>query len=228
MTHFLCATKVPLSASHPTFSVLLGPDYAGKSTMISALALRGVQCVSYDQGFVRPDCPLVNDLRDRFITQALRGRGRSYSADFLVTLLQTAVVYLRDQVMRADPDRPVVVDSYYYKILAKCTLTGLINECLFTWWRSFPRPRQVIYLDVDPVIAWRRSGEGSRLNSFEHYGDTPTWENFSRFQADLRQLMVQEIGPLPMQVLSDSGRPGQVRDVMSSITRRGDAAAIGG
>lgn len=228
MTRALHATRAPLAPSHPTFSVLLGPDYAGKSTVISALAVRGVQCVSYDHEFVRPDCSLVNDLRDSFVTRALRSMGTSYSADFVVTLLQTAVVYLRDQVMCADRDRPVVVDSYYYKILAKCVLTGLANEFLFAWWRSFPRPRQVIFLDVDPAIAWRRSGEGSQLNPFEHYGDAPTWEGFRRFQTDLRRLMIEEIGPVPMQVLSESDGVGQVIDVVRRIMRRDDATGTGG
>jgi thymidylate kinase len=222
------ATRRPLAQPHPAFSVLLGPDYAGKSTVISALAARGVQCVSYDHGLVQPDCSLVNDLRDCFVTRALPGAGTSYSADFIVTLLQTAVVYLRDQVMRADRDRPVVVDSYYYKILAKCVLTGLVSDSLFGWWRSFPRPRQVIYLDVDPATAWRRSGEGSRLNSFEHYGDAPTWEGFRRFQADLGRLMVEEIGPVPTEVLSDCDGVGQVIDVLSTIVRRDDATGTGG
>lgn len=213
---------VPLALPHPTFSVLLGPDYAGKSTVISALAARGVQCVSYDQEFVRTDCGLVNELRDRFITRALRSMGTSYSADFVVTLLQAAVIYLRDQIMCADPQRPIVVDSYYYKILAKCVLTGLVNESLFLWWRSFPRPRQVIYLDVDPATAWRRSGEGSRLNLFEHYGDTPTWESFRRFQVDLRRLMAEEIGPIPMEVISDADGDGQVIDVLTRVTKSFD------
>lgn len=219
---------VPQAPPHPEFSVLLGPDYSGKSTVISALAVRGVQCVSYDHEFVRPDCSLVNDLRDRFVTRALCGRGTSYSADFVVTLLQTAVVYLRDQVMCADRDRPVVVDSYYYKILAKCVLTGLVNEFLFAWWRSFPRPRQVIYLDVDPATAWRRSGEGSQLNFFEHYGDAPTWESFRRFQTDLRRLMVSEIGPVPMEVLGESDGVGEVMDAIRRITRRDDATGTCG
>jgi thymidylate kinase len=211
----LQGTRAPLTAPHPAFSVLLGPDYAGKSTMISELAARGVQCVSYDYEFVRPDCSLVNELRDRLVTRALRGKGTSYSADFVVTLLQTAVIYLRDQVMRADWDRPVVVDSYYYKILAKCVLTGMVNESLFAWWRSFPRPRQVIYLDVDPATAWRRSDGGTRLNFFEHYADTPTWESFRQFQADLRRLMLQEIGPIPLEPVTEPDGVEQVMDLVS-------------
>ncbi|GAA1032781.1 hypothetical protein GCM10009557_32370 [Virgisporangium ochraceum] len=180
------------------FSVVLGPDYAGKSTLISALAARGVRCVSYDPGFVRPECSLVDDLRDGFVTRAMPGVDTAYSRDFVLTLLQTSVVYLRDQALDTGRGGPVVVDSYYYKILAKCRLTGLVNDRMFAWWRSFPEPSRVIYLDVDPATAWRRSDNGARLNAFEHYGAVPTWEGFRRFQIDLRRLMVEEIGTVPI------------------------------
>jgi len=212
----------------PEIFVLLGPDYAGKSSVLSALSLNGWQCVSCDNDFVRPECSLVNDLRDSFISRALQGIGESYSPDFVITLLQTSVVYLRDQVMRVAPGRPAVMDSYYYKILAKCVLTGLVNEELFTWWRSFPQPRRVIYLDVEPETAWRRSGEGARLNPFEYYGTIPTRERFHRFQTDLRQLMVKEVGTVPVSVLGEPDSVDQVANAIQQIIRRDDAAELGG
>jgi thymidylate kinase len=207
------------------FSVLLGPDYAGKSSVLGALAADGWQCVSYDREFVDPECSLVHDLRDGFVGRALRGFGTAYSADFLVTLLQTSVVYLRDQTLRAAPDRPVVTDSYYYKILAKCVLKGLLNEQLFAWWRSFPPPERVIYLDVDPETAWLRSGEGSLLNPFEYYGAAPSREGFCRFQTDLRRLMLREVGSVPMTVLSAPDGVGRTVDaIRRTITWRGHVA----
>lgn len=227
---FLAAFPGPAAswAPYPEFSVLLGPDYAGKSKVLAALAARGVQCVSYDREFVRPDCSLVHDLRDGFLGRALPGRGTSYSADFLTALLQAAVVYLRDQVLQADPGRPVIVDSYYYKILAKCTLAGLAGEALFGCWRSFPRPRRVIYLDTSPATTWQRSGEGAQLNPFEHYGDVPSWENFRRFQTDLRRVMLREAGAVPVAVLSEMDSVERVLDEMRRIRRRDDAARTGG
>lgn len=219
--------RMPLGQeAKPEFSVLLGPDYAGKSTVLSALAADGVRCVSYDREFVEPDWPLVHELRDRFLGTALPHMGAPYSTDFIVTLLQTSAVYLRDQALASGSDRPVVVDSYYYKILAKCVLTGHANESLFAWWRSFPQPRQVIYLDVDPATAWRRSGNGARLNSFEHYGQAPTWEGFRRFQADLGRLLRAEIGAVPAIVIGESEDVGaRISDALAHL-RRGHAIAV--
>jgi hypothetical protein len=192
--------------------------------VLSALSLQGWQPVSYDHAFVQPECALVDDLRDSFVTTALRGLGKAYSPDFVLTLLQTSVVYLRDQVLRAGPNQPVMVDSYYYKILAKCMLTDLVNEELFAWWRSFPQPQRVIYLDVDPETAWRRSDEGARLNQFEHYGATPTFGGFWQFQTDLRELMVQELGAVPMTVLHEPDSVGRVVTAVRRIARNDSAA----
>ena len=107
-------------------------------------------------------------------------------------------------------------------------LNGLVNEALFAWWRSFPRPGQVIYFDVDPATAWRRSGEGARLNSLEYYGETPTWEGFRRYQTDLARLMAKEVGPVPTDVLGEHDGVEQVIGAMSGITRRDDAVRLGG
>lgn len=217
-----------MSVPYPEFSVLLGPDYAGKSTVIAALAADGWQCVSYDRGFVPPECSLVDDLRDGFVGRALSGFGTAYSADFLVTLLQTSVVHLRDQTLRAAAGRPVITDSYYYKILAKCILKGLINESLFAWWRSFPPPRQVIYLDVDPDTAWLRSGEGARLNPFEYYGEAPSREGFRRFQTDLRELMLREAGGTTVRMLAAPFGIEQAVATVRDVTRRDHAVGIVG
>lgn len=215
-----------VARSCPEFSVVLGPDYAGKSTLLSELATHDVQCVSYDDSFVRPECSLVNDLRDGFVSRAVRGLGTAYSTDFVITLLQTSVVYLRDQAVQADSDRPVVVDSYYYKVLAKCVLAGMVNDDLFAWWRTFPRPSRVIYLDVDPETAWQRSGEGALLNPFEHYGQVPTWDGFQRFQTDLRLLMINEIGAVPMSLLDATTGVGQTVAAVRRTLRSGDAEQL--
>ncbi|MFE0027910.1 hypothetical protein [Amycolatopsis sp. NPDC059021] len=213
-----------MSGEVPDFTVLLGTDYAGKTTVLSALSRRGVRCVSYDAAFVRPDCSLVNDLREGFLAHALRGLGRGYSADFVLSLLQTSVVHLRDEILRADRGSPVLVDSYYYKILAKCVLTGLVNEDIFAWWRTFPRPRRIILLEVDPETAWARSGRGARANGFEYYGDFPTWNGFRRFQADLRQRMVDEVDGVEMVSIGRADHRERVAAIAARLGGRSDVA----
>lgn len=203
----------------PEFSVILGADYAGESTVLSTLSREGWRCISYDEHLLPGEHTLISQLRDSIMPTALRQSGSVYSPDFVLTVLQSSVVYLRDQVLRAPPDEAVVVDSFYYKILAKCRLTGMVNEGLFRWWRSFPRPSQIIYLDVDPAVAWSRSGEGTLLNSFEYYGSRPTWENFRHFQLDLRKAVLEETRGVPVTVLEQQVATA---DAVRTILRSSD------
>ncbi|HEX9338714.1 MAG TPA: hypothetical protein VF892_22645, partial [Pseudonocardiaceae bacterium] len=142
------------------FAVVLGPDFAGKSSALAVL--RGFRVVSTDRRFVAARHDVVSQLR-----RAVSGVDDNYSPDFLAALLQTAVVHLRDEVVRAA--EPVVVDSYYYKILAKCRLAGVGDNPMFDWWRSFPQPARVIYLTVSAASAWRRCGRGTKLNPLEFH-----------------------------------------------------------
>jgi thymidylate kinase len=185
----------------PPFCVLLGPDYAGKSTAMSALAEAPSpwRLISVDDAFLGPDHRLIARLRRDLVTETLPALGTAYSPDFAATLMQTAVVHLRDQIIGSRG--PVLVDSYYYKILAKCRLLGAGESPLFAWWRSLPQPARVLYLDVPPATAWRRSGDGADLNPLEHYGDRPEQAAFAAYQADLRKLMLEEIRHLPVSVI---------------------------
>jgi thymidylate kinase len=124
-----------------------------------------------------------------------------YSSDLLLTLLQVAVVHLRDQLLAAPRGMPLIMDSYYFKILSKCALLGHANEALFAWWRSFPRPDRVVYLDVPPDVAWQRSGHGASVNAMEHYGERPTKSGFMDLQEDLRRAMLMEVAGLDLHIL---------------------------
>ena len=181
------------------FWVILGPDHAGKSSVLSAVARNtGWPTVSYDDQFLAAEFAMIGHLRDDFLSEALHGVGERYSADFVLSILQAAVLFLRDEAVRHSGAGPVLVDSYYYKILAKCRLSGLVNEVLFRWWRSFPAPRGVILLDTDPGTAWRRAAGDGGVNRFEHYGDRPTRRAFDRFQRDLRRQLMVEVGGVPV------------------------------
>jgi thymidylate kinase len=186
----------------PRFCVLLGPDYAGKSSVLAELADTPWRCVSVDDENLAPEHRLLADLRRRLARDVLPGLGSAYSDDFLAGLLQLAVLHLRDRVLAAG-DAPVLVDSYYYKILAKCRLAGVRENPMFAWWRSFPQPARVIWLDVAPASAWRRCGEGAETNSLEYYGDRPEWPDFEEYQTDLRKVMLEEIGRLPVTVVAE-------------------------
>ncbi|MFD7665020.1 hypothetical protein [Streptomyces sp. NPDC059788] len=189
----------------PLFDVLLGPDHAGKSSVVHALAEADPsRClVSADGALLAPEHSLIRRLRRDLFTDVTTALGTAYSLDFMATVMQTAVVHLRDQVLRAPRGRPVLVDSYYYKILAKCRLAGLDDSPLYAWWRSFPQPRSVVYLDVSPRTAWLRSGEGAEANDWEYYGDRAGPEAFESYQSDLHRALLQEIAHLPVNVVHE-------------------------
>lgn len=120
------------------------------------------------------------------------------------------MLHLRDELARAADRERVVVDSYYYKLLAKCALTGLEHEQTFAYWRSFPQPRGVLYLDVAPEVAWGRSGRGSRLNPFEYLGAEPELPGFTRLQSELRGALLKEVAELPLTVIDAAAPPDAV------------------
>lgn len=202
----------PAHPAMPPFTVLLGTDYAGKSTALAELARLApeVRIVSADEELLGPGHSLITRLRRGLVGDVMPALHRDYSPDFMLTMLQTAVLHLRDSIARSAGHTPVLVDSYYYKILAKCRLNGLDRHPLFDWWRSFPQPQQVIFLGVSPETAWLRCGEGRDLNPLEYYGTRPDRVSFTRFQADLHRAIRQEIGSLPVSFIGEQDRVSSV------------------
>lgn len=187
------------------FSVLLGPDGAGKSSVMGRLAqlLPEWRLLSTDSAFVAPEHALIPRLRRDLLDHLLPGLGTAYSVDFMASVLQTAVVHLRDQVLDSDPSVPLLVDSYYYKILAKCRMAGVQDSRMYSWWRSFPQPSRVVFLDVPPGTAWRRRGAGAELNALEHDGADGDWAGFERYQTNLRKLLLEEVRDLPVTLVKE-------------------------
>ncbi|MFJ6676176.1 hypothetical protein ACIQMJ_34175 [Actinosynnema sp. NPDC091369] len=203
----------------PDFVVLLGPDYAGKSSAMSELAVSGWpwRLVSVDDALLPPAYPVIAGLRRHLLRDVLSAPAGTYSPDFTASLLQTAAVHLRDRLVEPGDDRPVLVDSYYYKLLAKCRLTGSPEHPLFAWWRSFPQPRGVVYLDVDPATAWSRSGAGAATNRLEHYGERVDEASFRAFQTDLRVAMLTEVRHLDLVEIQQQGSPADTADTVRKV-----------
>lgn len=203
------------------FSVLLGPDYAGKSSIMAELraTVPDWRLVSVDSMFVAEEHAVLSQLKRALMADTLPGLGSAFSTEFTLSLAQTAVVYLRDQVLAADVGTPVVVDAYYYKILAKFRLVGADDHPMFAWWRGFPQPIHVLYVEVAPDVAWTRCAAGARANRLEHYGLHPDRDAFEYFQSDLHKLMLDEVRDLPVTRLPEGGdiaeKARAVREVLS-------------
>lgn len=202
-----------------TFFVLLGPDMAGKSSVMAAAARRlsGWRLVSTDDAFVTAEHDLITRLRRSVLSDVLPNLGKAYSVEFLASVLQTAVVHLRDQIVLRDRRTPLLMDSYYYKILAKCRLAGIPANPMYSWWRSFPQPQAVVYLDVSPESAWRRTRGRSQLNPLEHFGTSPEWCGFERYQRRLRTLMLEEVRRLPVTVIEEMPSASQATDAVLEV-----------
>ncbi|MHC4055215.1 hypothetical protein [Bradyrhizobium sp. 25ACV] len=223
------------SATHPDFYVLLGPDYAGKSTLFRALSARAsVHLVSYDDGPGSGQPSFAGSFRQAFAAVSSSMASGAMSPEFILSLFHAYVVFVRDQIASAKATKPVVVDSYYYKILAKCVLAGIPNEQVFALWRALPQPSRVFYLDVDSEVAWQRCEHGGLLNGFEYYGTSPTRPGFVRFQQDLRTVMLQEAATSKIEIIDQDGSLddliGDIEEVIgfarrSNIPRRRPAAA---
>jgi thymidylate kinase len=204
----------------PDFVVLLGGDYAGKSSAISRLAAApgAWRFVSVDTDFLAAQHALLARLRRDVITDVV-APDKWYSADFLMTMLQTAVVYLRDRIIDHKHRALTIVDSYYYKMLAKCRLAGVMNNHpMLQWWRSFPQPRRVVYLERSLDSAWRRCSCGAALNRLEHYGAEPTRTAFDRYQLDLDRAMRDEIKGIPVSVIDETTPDQTVRAIREIIS----------
>jgi hypothetical protein len=201
------------------FWTVLGCDFAGKSLMLRQLAAEGWPVISYDDPYVR-DRPVIRQVRSGLFFDTYRQVGHGYSGELAFSLLTPMVWYLRDEVLRRAHDGPALVDSYYFKLLAKGIVTGIADRETVTLWRSFPPPRGAIFLDVDPEVAWERAGGAANLNPFEHYGREPTRDNFVAFQRDLREAILHEVRDLDVLVLNADPAPGRVLEaVRESLLR---------
>lgn len=184
--------------------VLLGCDYAGKSSAMRYLAStsREARFVSYDESFVVPeDRAWVQCLKKEFFRRLSTS---DISTEFKIDPLATIVDYLSRRT-QCHEEIPVVIDGYYYKLLSKCALFGLADPKVFSLWRTLPAPREIIFFDIEPEVAWHRSNEGRALNPFEHYTADATPQTFRAFQRDLRERLLREVGPLPVRMI-DAGR----------------------
>jgi len=209
------------------FRVLLGGDYAGKSEAMRRLPAGAWRTVSYDDPYIL-DFSVVRGSRRKMFFEAFSDIGPRYSTELAFSLLPPVVWHLRDQALREARSGPTVVDSYYYKLLAKGLVSGIADPGTVAVWRSFPRPDGVVFLDVDPEVAWGRVGRVADLNPIEYHGPQPGRDAFLRYQRDLRAAMLAELRGLDVLTVDANRPPGQVAaDVHAALGGADPVAGAG-
>jgi thymidylate kinase len=188
---------------HP-WAVLVGPDCVGKSSVLRELATRGRSVVSYDDDMLESRYAVLSQLR-RALDTALQG-GVEYSADFLIAGLSLVTFYLRDEMQRRRHGASVLVDSYHYKVAAKCRIFGLDRGRTNLPWQNFPQPDLVIMLRTEDEVLWARASRRTWLNRFEHHGRCPERESFVSLQRELVASLRELARGVPL-VEVDAGAP---------------------
>jgi thymidylate kinase len=178
------------------FFVLIGGDGAGKSTALGELSERAeIEVVTLESLATSSRYDFVATARQVLFGKVLAGE---YTDELKLSCLHFAVMCLHDAVSRARVERPVLVDGYYYKLLAKAIVLGFADRPLIETWRALPRPARVVHLAIDPERAFDRIGQADKLNPLEHEDDLPSREGFVCFQRRMIACMLDEVSDIDL------------------------------
>lgn len=196
--------------SRGRFIVLLGIDGSGKSSLLKALAGRGLRTAQWQQ------------LRDHEAPAALAPAAPTAVKNGLTPLARAMFIgghlvaqyeYLvRPQI---EAGRTVVLDSYYYKVLAKEQILGVVHPALVELCAELPQPDFLLHLDVSPQESRRR--KQGRISPYEHFEpDETTFLAFqTRLAAHLRSA-AEEAGSY-LTLDGNKGHEAVVQDALGAI-----------
>jgi thymidylate kinase len=184
------------------FLVLLGTDGSGKSTVLSRVRLPGLVTASW------------RDLRSHDLPAMLAADAPTHIKDRLPGLSRAMfigghLVAQYEYLVRPQTDigNHVLLDSYYFKLLAKERLLGTVHPVLEELCAELPAPDGVIYLDVPAHTGLAR--KAGAISSYECFGE-PTPPSFLTFQTRLAAMLKDELARLPHVVVSGDGPPAAV------------------
>jgi len=181
------------------FIVLLGGDHCGKSSILNAIKHNPAwRVISKETIVANESTQLLQTIEQVFFDIIAKNHSDKYPAEFMLSGFQMILSCMIQQIESSTHNINVIVDSYYYKVIAKCILRNWTNNKIFALWRSFPQPDKVIFIDTSPYVMWQRCNNGKKLNPFEHYGRDGNIQEFCQFQLDLRNTMLSEITTLPV------------------------------
>jgi thymidylate kinase len=201
-----------LTPARGRFLVLLGIDGSGKSTLLFCMAKAGVQTASWHElrshevpATLAPNVP--TSVKNRLTPLA--------RAMFIGGHLVAQYEYLVRP--RIEAGLTTVLDSYYYKLLAKERLLGFAHPALEQLCAELPQPDGIIYVDVDPRESYRR--KKGCFSSYEHFG-APSQDSYVAFQTQLAMSLHSSASAAAAHVVIDGSYPPEMllREALHSVT----------
>ncbi|MEZ4287590.1 MAG: hypothetical protein R3A47_05495 [Polyangiales bacterium] len=117
-------------------------------------------------------------------------------SDFFKACANVAASAMHEMISEGRCRRPVVVDAYYYKLLAKLRYLDISDRTTFDRWRSLPQPEKVIELKIDARevlhrVRLRHDREGRDLDGLERFAKNDEFD-FIASQNAIASLMLEE------------------------------------
>lgn len=193
------------------FSVITGLDGAGKTTALEELSRRGkkISMVSPEFCFGEAIPDLMGDLLHNEPRKYFHEMKIHERAAFLA--LHVSITTDRYIIPALEDGREIICDSYWYKYAAKEALINPASEGMLRGvFDHFPEPDRIVYLDIDPKIAWeRKSGVVTPFESGT--GETENLQDrFVKFQNALRESLLHKVPQSKIRIVSANQSPNAV------------------
>lgn len=205
------ASKFGRNMGEPLFVVVLGIDGAGKTAALRFLETYNLSVFTWRMVFELPEFylhyKLPRTLSNRDLRSLLKPRTRAFG------FLQFFSAEYEHLVAPAlESGKTAVVDSYYYKQLAREELIGKSHPVVIRALQLLPPPDVVFYLHVDPRTAFRRK---ERISKNEVGGNALTEEAFCRFQTEVdRKLREYIAGYSIIEIDAETMHPKAIADLI--------------
>jgi thymidylate kinase len=192
----------------PRFLVLVGIDGSGKTTLLSTLKVPGLITTSWRElrshevpATLAPDAPTQIKNRLPLLSRAM------FIGGHLVAQYEYLVrPALEDGVS-------VLLDSYYFKLLAKERIFGTVHSALEQLCRELPQPDGVIYVDVPPVVSFRR--KAGDLSPYEYLAK-PEKDDYEAFQSRVAAEIGAMLSTVPSIVVPGVTSVGELREAAAA------------
>lgn len=191
------------------FLCLLGADGSGKTTLLEALERRHPQIVTVHWRQLASVTLLPELLPGLDPPETFRRLGPlSRAAQFCYLAALEYEMLVKPAV---EAGRTVIVDSYWYKFVAKMRVLNMAAPYLYDVCESLPSPKCVLFLDTPLETARERK---SNMNFFDCNGHV---DRFVTFQTQLRDVMLGFVDGLPVVRLDGLASPDVVAEAVAEI-----------